>query len=145
MKLMNHAKTVLQAISAAGFLMTPLGCGDDINSYQGETLTIENPISSKHVDRNVHELSLSENSKSDFSVIGEPFGLYPWTFPFWDYYTDFAPFAVPVNPGLALVEPIHPFYAFRTFGPFLGWGDDDGGPFDDDNSRCDDDGRDDDI
>lgn len=142
MKVMKYAKGYLQAISAAGLMMAPVGCGDDPSSYSNETLTVENPVSSKSKDdKRIGELSLSETDSSEFGVFGGVGPIVPWTYPFFDYWDAFLPAVVPVNPGLSLIEPIHPFYAYRVWNPF--WSDDDEGRAffndDDDNRRRDDD------
>jgi hypothetical protein len=119
-------------ICIAAMLIAPFGCGDNQAAYQSETLVYENPASSKMVADNqaLTDLELSESQQSDFGIAA-PFGVYPWgPFPFYDYYLDLIPVPVPIGPGLAVVDFVHPFYAFAAFDPF--WSDDDGGPFSDD-------------
>lgn len=136
MKLRKYSRRVLLVSSALAMLTAPLGCGEDPSMYQGETLTFETPHSSKRSgeDKKVTELDLSENQKSDFGFFGyDAFPYVPWApFPIFDYYDDPVPYAVPVSPGFAVLDYVHPFYAYAAFGPF--WGDDDDGghPFSDD-------------
>ena len=129
----KHLKRVA-TICAAAIFMAPLGCGDDPAAYQSETLTYENPASSNRIaeSKAVSELDLSENQKSDFGIIG-PYDVYPWgPYPFFGL--DLIPVPVPVFPGIAVTDFVHPFYAFAALDPF--WDDDNGLPF-----RDDDDGR----
>ncbi len=122
-----HLRVIKYATTLA-ILVSPLGCGEDPSVYQNEALTYENPVSSKRVinDKAVTDLDLSEEQKSDFGALRiAPFALYPWgPYPYWDYYLDPVPYGVPVGPGLAVLDYVHPFYEFAAWSPF--WGDDDG-------------------
>lgn len=134
-------KHVIGAAAALAFVVAPLGCGEDQSQYESEKLTYENPVSTTRVTNvKTAELELSENQKSDFGYFGA-LGLYPWgPYPLFDYYLNTVPLAVPVSPGFALFDYVHPFYAYRAFDPFWGWGyDDDGGVYDDDHGHDNDD------
>lgn len=141
-KLMTPKKYLLaftfSALSLAIFL-GPLGCGPDPGMYHGETLTFETPVANKSDEQlteeeRISKLDLGASESSDFYWgghagygygYGYDYGPY-WGggYPLYDYYLEPLPVAVPVSPAYALVDYVHPFYAFAAFNPF--WDDDDG-------------------
>lgn len=128
MKPKKYARSICEGISALALFISPIGCGEDPQTYDTELLAMENPVSSKEGrnDKKSNEVNLSESNQSEFGLFGYgPFGYYPWTYPLYDYYLDPVPFAVPVNPGLALIDYVHPFYAYAQWNPFS-YDDDDG-------------------
>lgn len=133
---LKKSKIGSSAGALAGLILFA-SCGEDPSMYQGETLTFETPVAGKLVEQNAtgkkaSELDLGADEASDFRFArfdGIAVGAVPWwgPYPLYDYYLEPVPVPVPVSPGFALIDYVHPFYAFPGLYSF--WDDDDDGLF----------------
>lgn len=125
---MKSYKHIYWLGALAAIFTLQLGCGEDPSILQSEKLGFQNGA-------NVNEevaakedgatLDLGANDSQDFGLLWTGYPLVDYgRAPLFDYYRHPIPVAVPVNPVQAVVDYVHPFYAFRTFNPWL-WGDDD--------------------
>lgn len=129
-KLMTKRTILIWGVSVTTLSLIAFisGCGEDPAMYQGETLTFETPVSSKSGHTRKDGLDLGEHDRSDFHFARiADYPLVPWgPYPVYDYYTEPLPIPIPVAPDFALVDYVHPFYAFAGY-PFFD--DDDDGLF----------------
>lgn len=110
-------------IPLIALLSLMIGCGEDPSIYEGETLTVESPVTTKIMKSEKLDLREEESEKFRFTRLG---AMLPWLpTPFYDYYLEPLPVPVPVSPDYALIDYVHPFYAYAE----LNWVDDDDGSY----------------
>lgn len=108
---------------AAAFLLvaTQLGCGPESGLDQDETLAFEN--TARIADNSAtlakkDSMDLGADEANDFWLNYYPPVVVPYApAPLFDYYTQPLAVEVPVSPVAAVVDYVHPFYAYRHIGP----------------------------